>query len=191
MIRNLGLRALLPACLLSLAACSTLAPIDPESNVDLQRFMGRWYVIGTIPTPFEKGAHNAVETYQLDQDGSICTWFRQRPKGFDKSVELIHSTAHVLPESGNGRWNVRFFYLINAQYLVAWLKPDYSQVIVARDARDYFWFMARTPTVSESDYNEMLKRAGAMGYKTSKIVKVPQQWPETAKGAELFTGACS
>jgi apolipoprotein D and lipocalin family protein len=34
-------------------------------SVDLERFMGDWYVIANIPTFIEKGAHNAVEGYQM------------------------------------------------------------------------------------------------------------------------------
>ena len=51
---------------LFLSACNSeegdLATVD---YVDLERFMGDWYVIANIPTFLEKGAHNAVETYEL------------------------------------------------------------------------------------------------------------------------------
>ena len=42
-------------------------------QVDIDRFMGPWYVIANIPTFLEKGAHNAVETYSLNDDGTIAT----------------------------------------------------------------------------------------------------------------------
>ncbi len=61
--------AIVPAALL-LAACETMP--DPTlplaEDVDLQRFMGDWYVIANIPTFLEKGAHNAVETYSMNND---------------------------------------------------------------------------------------------------------------------------
>ena len=37
--------------------------------------MGDWYVIASIPTRLERGAHNAVESYQLLADGTIDTTF--------------------------------------------------------------------------------------------------------------------
>ena len=37
--------------------------------VDLERFMGDWYVIANIPTFIEKGATNAIESYKLMDDG--------------------------------------------------------------------------------------------------------------------------
>lgn len=177
--------------MLSLAACAgTADPIPPVHGVDMSRYMGRWYVIASIPTRFERGGHNAVETYVRNPDGTVCTWFRQRPGSFDAPVKLLHSTASVLPGSGNGEWRVRFFMFLRTQYLVGWLKPDYSQVMVVRDARDYLWYMARTPQVSDTDYQAMLARAKAMGYDTTRIEKVPQRWPENAPDSQTFAGAC-
>jgi apolipoprotein D and lipocalin family protein len=177
--------------LLSLTACAgTSDPIPPVHGVDMSRYMGRWYVIASIPTRFERGGHNAVETYVRNPDGTVCTWFRQRPGSFDAPVKLLHSTASVLPGSGNGEWRVRFFMFLRTQYLVGWLKPDYSQVLVVRDARDYLWYMARTPQVSDADYQATLARAKAMGYDTSRIEKVPQRWPENAPDSQTFRGAC-
>ena len=38
-------------------------------NLDLQRFMGRWYVIALIPNWVEEGATNSYDDYELNQDG--------------------------------------------------------------------------------------------------------------------------
>lgn len=177
--------------MLSLAACAgTTDPIQPVRGVDLSRYMGRWYVIASIPTRFERDGHNPVETYGRNADGTICTWFRQRPGSFNAPVKLLHSTARVVKGSGNGEWRVRFFAFLSTQYLIGWLNPDYSQVMVVRDARDYLWYMARTPQVSDADYQAMLDRAKSMGYDIAKIRKAPQQWPEQAAGSQSFAGAC-
>ncbi len=45
--------------------------------------MGDWYVIASIPTFIERGAHNAVESYRLAADGTIETTFTFRAGGFD------------------------------------------------------------------------------------------------------------
>ena len=152
------------------------APIPPVPHVDLSRYLGRWYVIASIPTRFERGGHNPVETYQLDQQGRVCTAFRFRPGSFGAPPKMIHSIASVMPGSGNAEWQVHLFWLLRLQYLVAWLAPDYSRVIVARDARDYVWLMARTPQISASEYQRMVARVGAMGYDLAKLREVPQRW---------------
>ncbi|WP_426700381.1 lipocalin family protein [Rhodanobacter sp. Col0626] len=154
-----------------------LPPIKPVAQVDLPRFMGKWYVIATIPTRFEKHAYNPVETYTLQADGNIYTQFHFRNGGFDKPVKAIHSTGFVKAESGNAVWGVQVFWPVKAQYIVAYLKDDYSQTIVARDARDYTWVMARTPTISQADYDALIARVVKLGYAAKDIRKPPQAWP--------------
>ena len=158
-----------------------LPPVKPVDHVDLPRFMGTWYVIATIPTRFEKHAYNPEETYTLQADGTIYTQFHFRNGGFDKPVKTIHSTAFVKADTGNAVWGVQVFWPVKAQYIVAYLKDDYSQVIVARDARDYTWVMARTPSVSQADYDALVARVVRMGYPARSIRKAPQRWPATGK----------
>ena len=176
-------KVFLLACALAIAstAChaSKLPPIKPVAQVDLPRFMGTWYMIATIPTRFEKHAYNAVETYTLQPDNKVDTQFHFRNGSFDKPVKAIHSIGFVKAGSGNAVWGVQVFWPIKAQYIVAYLKDDYSQTIVARDARDYTWIMARTPTVSPADYDALIARVVQMGYLAKDIRKVPQAWPES------------
>jgi len=56
-------------------------PIKTVAHVDLERFMGRWFVIANIPTFVEQGAYNAVERYRLSSDGSVDTTFYCRKGG--------------------------------------------------------------------------------------------------------------
>ncbi len=58
---NLRQQILLVAITLVMASCSSQKPMPAVDYVDLERFMGDWYVISNIPTFIEKGAHNAIE----------------------------------------------------------------------------------------------------------------------------------
>lgn len=145
--------------------------------------MGRWYVIATIPTRFEANAWNAVETYELQPTGNIDTAFRFNSGAFEGPVKHIHSIGYVQPDSGNAVWGVQLFWPFRAQYIVAYLRGDYTQTIVARDGRDYTWIMARTPSVSAIDYAGFIAKVEALGYDVSKIRRVPQRWlPESERG---------
>ena len=52
--------------------------LETVGYVDLNRFMGDWYVIANIPTFIEKGAVNAIESYELDSKGRVKTTFTFR-----------------------------------------------------------------------------------------------------------------
>lgn len=163
------------AALLALAGCSSMEPLRPVERVDLERFMGDWYVIANIPTPLERGAHNAVESYRLDADGSIATTFSFRDGGFDGPRKTYHPRGFVRDES-NAVWGMQFVWPIKADYRIAYLDEDYSVTVIGRNKRDYVWIMAREPQISEARYADIVERVGAMGYDTGDIQRVPQQW---------------
>ena len=68
-----------------IGGCSSqnLPPVKPVAEVNLNEFMGDWYVIACIPTFIETGAYNAIVSYQPDKDGSINTTFVFNEGGFD------------------------------------------------------------------------------------------------------------
>ena len=52
--------------MLGLYACRSTPSIQRAENVDLNAFMGDWYVLAHIPTFIEDEAYNAVESYQRE-----------------------------------------------------------------------------------------------------------------------------
>lgn len=174
---NLNPRLTLLAPLLWLAGCAVSpenVTIRPLPSVDLQRFMGPWYVIANIPTVIEKDAHDAIETYRLDDDGTIATTFTFRKGGFDGPLKQYNPRGFVVPGTQNAIWGMRFIWPIKAEYVVAWVDAEYTETIIARSSLDYVWVMARTPTLPQDRYDALLARVRDLGYDMSKVQKVPQ-----------------
>ncbi|MCE9641753.1 MAG: lipocalin family protein [Betaproteobacteria bacterium] len=165
------------AVALLLCGCqSNAAPVATVAHVDLQRFMGDWYVIANIPTFIEKGAHNAIESYRLDADGTIATTFTFRAGSFDGEVKRHTPRGFVRDRESNAVWGMQFVWPIKADYRIMYLADDYSQTVVGRQQRDYVWIMARTPSIPDADYQRLLKFVGEQGYDIKQVLKVPQQW---------------
>jgi len=161
--------------LASVSACATRAPMPTVESVDLNRFMGDWYVIGNIPTFTERNAYNAVESYALDDDGNVPTTFTFNKGGFDGPLKTYKPKGFVKDPKNAGLWGMQFIWPIKADYRIVYLSDDYQQTIIGRKARDYVWLMARTPTLSDADYQAMVQKTESLGYDISKIRKVPQQ----------------
>lgn len=163
---------------LMLSGCQSVPqpPIALAGPVDLPRFMGDWYVIANIPTFVEKGAHNAVESYRLAKDGTVETTFTFRANSFDGPEKRYNPRGFVVENTGNAVWGMQFIWPIKADYRIVYLSPDYSQTVIGRDKRDYVWVMARTPSIPESDYQNILAFLAGQGYDTARIERVPQRW---------------
>ena len=178
MLNNLFKVLLLIILISFFAGCAenkmnAIATVKP---VDIPRFMGDWYVIAAIPTVIETQAYNAIENCQLDSDGTIATTFTYYKAAFDGPLKTYHPRGFVNKESGNGLWGMQFIWPFKADFRIAYLDDNYQRTIIARNARDYVWIMARTPQISEENYREMTDFVKNLGYDMSKLRKVPQDW---------------
>jgi apolipoprotein D and lipocalin family protein len=162
---------------LVLSACAAKEPeMKTVDSVDLHQFMGPWYVIANIPTFLEKGAHNAVETYTLNDDGTISTRFTFNKGGFDGKQKEFNPKAFITDTESNALWGMRFIWPIKADYRIVYVDDDYTQTVIARQKRDFVWIMARAPAISDQDYDKLIALIADLGYDTSKVVRVPQSW---------------
>ncbi len=176
-MNSLSRAALLVLACGLLAACASRGPeMKTVEKVDLERFMGDWYVIANIPTFLEKGAHNAVETYSLNDDGTINTTFVFRDGGFDGTKKEYNPKGFVKDDGSNALWGMRFIWPIKADYRIVYVSDDYSTTIIGRNKRDFVWIMARTPEIPDADYERLVAFIETFGYDVSQIQRVPQQW---------------
>ena len=173
-------KILLLSMMMLLSACGSqnLKPINTVDFVDLDKFMGDWYVIANIPTFIETDAHNAIETYAMNDDGSIATTFTFHDGSPDGELKKYEPTGFIVDEQSNALWDMQFIWPFKAEYRVIYLDEDYQNTIIGRTKRDYVWLMSRQPEIEDSNYQSLLTFIEDQGYDINKVQKVPQVWPE-------------
>ena len=165
---------LLSLTLILISGCQTLKPIHTVEYVDLDRFMGDWYVIANIPTFIEKGAYNAIESYRLDDDGTVATTFRFNKGSLDGPLKEYHPRGFIRDKKSNAVWGMQFVWPFKAEYRIIFLSDDYSKTVIGRSKRDYVWIMAREPAIPDEEYDAILGFLQEQGYDIKKLQKVPQ-----------------
>lgn len=165
-------------CFATLFACSSKAPLATVSHVDIDRFMGDWYVIAHIPADAEEHAFNAVESYERRDDGKIATTYTFRDGGFDGELETLEPTGTVRDERTNATWGMSFFWPFEAEYLITYLDQDYETTIISRTKRDYVWIMSRSPAIEDARLDALVAELERQGYDVSRLRRVPQRWPD-------------
>jgi apolipoprotein D and lipocalin family protein len=159
--------------------CSSVQALEDSNEgsmpvvdyVDLERFMGDWYVIATIPTFLEKDAYNPVETYKRDDDGTIATTFTFNKGSLDGPSKVFRPRGFVMDKTTNAIWGMQFVWPIKADYRIVYLDGNYQQTIIGRNSRDYVWIMARTPSISEQDYTKLVGVVKSLGYELDALQK--------------------
>lgn len=149
--------------------------IKTVESVNLDRFMGDWYVIAHIPTFIEKKAFNAIESYKLNDDGTIATTFIFNEGSFDGNKKIYRPKGFVIKNKFNAEWGMQFIWPIKAQYKIAYLDKDYTNTIIARDALDYVWLMSRNKKIPINELTELIDIIKSLGYDINALRMVPQK----------------
>lgn len=174
-IRTL-MRLVFAMCLLGVSSCSTNPPMKTVPYVDLDRFMGDWFVVASIPTFFEKQAFNAVESYELTEQGHIATTFTFNKSSFEGTLKKYEPMGYVVDEKTNASWGMQFIWPIKADYRIVYLDEDYTQTVIAREKRDYVWIMTREPFLSAQDLAKFSEFISELGYDAAKLRLVPHKY---------------
>jgi apolipoprotein D and lipocalin family protein len=184
MSSNRPLRVVLLLSTLSLlSACSfgeskpTPAPVvstTTNAPIDLQRFMGTWYVIGRVPNPVERGHVASVNEYSLRGDQKVSISYRFRD-GFSMPQQELTVRASVDEKSGNHDWRTWFYKVVPTHTRVLEVAPDYSWAMLGYPGREMAWIFARTPDMDKDLYKELATRLrDDYGVNTDKLKRVPQ-----------------
>lgn len=161
---------------LALTGCShrKTSPLRTVPHVDLDRYLGRWYVIANIPYFLEKGKVASYDTYTRRPDGKLDNLFTFRKGSFDAPEQTWHGVAWVTNPTTNSEWKVRFLWPLTSTYLVLELDPEYRWAVVGTPGRDLLWILARDRQLAPADYEHILGLIEAQGYDRAQIVPVPQ-----------------
>ena len=152
------------AVLLALPLCAIAAdePVVSVPEVDLTRYLGRWYEVASFPMFFQKRClGDTTAEYAIRPDGDIAVSNRCRAE--DGIIEA-NGRASVVAGSGNARLKVSFFWPFKSDYWIIGLDADYRWAVVGNPNRKTLWILSRTPTLPEDDLLRAKATAVAQGY---------------------------
>jgi len=142
------------------------------SGLDIERFMGDWYVIGLAPNFIEEGASNGIESYRLNPKGQVEISYSFIKNGKPKKM----SAKGFIQNPENTIWKVQFFWPVKFPYYVLNLDTDYQYTVVGVPNRKYVWIMSRTPEIDDDTYAGILQRLEDIGYMITDIKRMEQKW---------------
>lgn len=153
--------------------CSSASYSKTVEQLDLQRFMGTWYVIAGRFTFLEKGAHNAVEIYRWNEaKQQIDIEFTFNKDSLAGPVKEIPQTATIFNQQTNAHWKVSPFWPLRFDYLVVAVDADYQWTAIGVPSQNYLWIMARTAQLADPELKNILTKLTELGYRTDELVYV-------------------
>ncbi|GMI95054.1 TEMPERATURE-INDUCED LIPOCALIN, temperature-induced lipocalin [Hibiscus trionum] len=158
--------------------------MEVVKNLDLKRFMGRWYEIASFPNFFQpKNGENTRATYTLKEDGTVHVLNETYKDG--KKVSIEGTAYKADPNSDEAKLKVKFYvppFLpiipVTGDYWVLYIDDDYQYVLVGGGpTKKFLWILCRQTHMDDETYNFLLQKAKDLGYDVSKLHKTPQSDP--------------
>lgn len=141
-----------------------------QDNFDIQRYMGKWFQIASIPQFYEAGCPRQTALY---------TFLSNKVKVFntcyDKNWEVVRTVtgsavapSACIPAALTVSFDEQPFPSPGPNYLIH--KTDYvNYAIVGSPTRDSYYILSRKSKISLSEYKRFVKYAYKLGYNSSLI----------------------
>lgn len=141
----------------------------PVSNLQLWRYMGRWYEVARYDHRFERGLQYTKADYSMTKGGRVLV-VNSGVDGnaFRKTDGIARTTDKP------GLLKVSFFRPFWSDYRVLLLGPDYEYALVGSKSRKYLWILSRSPSLSDDAVSDILGEMFVRGYDQSKLIWVKQ-----------------
>lgn len=153
-------------------SCSASVTVDNTvvKNVDLNKYLGKWYEVARFDHSFERGMQQCTAIYSLQPNGKIKVMNEGTKDGkWKQSV----GKAKLTDEPGVLR--VSFFGPFYSDYRILMLAPDYSYALVGSDSDNYLWILSRTPKLMKQTKDKLISEAKRRGYNTDKLIWVEHE----------------
>ena len=154
-----------------------LRPLD--RRIDIGRFMGDWYVVAFIPIdlPFfsEANAHDAIESYRLNEDGEIDISYSFRKGSFESEPTVLTQRGWIEDAERPAEWRIQFLWPFESAYLIAWVSENFDRAIVGVPSRSNVWLLSREAHLTEPEFDSLIGRVGDLGYEPELLQRVPHR----------------
>lgn len=151
--------------------------LEPVSDFDITRYLGKWYEIARLDHSFERNLSNVTAIYTQTDKGYI----RVLNKGYNSKTgewKQVEGIARFIEGDDVGSLKVSFFGPFYGGYHVIELdKEKYTYSMVAGPNRSYLWILSRSSSMNNDVYEWLVSKAGKWGFDTSNLIKVTHEKP--------------
>jgi apolipoprotein D and lipocalin family protein len=161
--------------LIGFAAAQPENELPVVNQVDLNRYLGKWYEIATIPQRFQKGCHCVTAEYSLRKNGKIKVVNSCRKDHPDGPFKQAIGRAKVVRGSNNAKLKVSFFGPFWGNYwIIALDQQDYQWAVVSDPSRKTLWILCRTPQMDGALYQQIVEHCHTVRINTDLLQKTDQ-----------------
>lgn len=157
---------------LTLSLSASAKDLRTASYVDINRYIGKWYTITSLPQFFTRNCKAQTADYAIVNEKTISvlnTCLKEKGKS------TIKGKAVVKNAKTNAELEVTFdsfftrIFRVKGDYTIIKLDENYEHVLVGSKDRKSLWVLSRRPVMDEATLNEYVNVAKEEGFPVSKL----------------------
>lgn len=158
--------------LLSVCAFAKPTPLPVASNVDVVRFIGKWYTITSLPQFFTRNCEGQTAEYGFIDEKTISVRNVCLKKN-GKTKDIVGKG--VIVDANNARLAIAFdtfwtrLFRVKGDYNIITLGEGYDTVMVGSNNRKSLWIMSRTPSIDPTTLLNYKMQAKQLGFSTEQL----------------------
>jgi len=168
---HLGSIALVLMLLLFGGCLSIPDGVEPVQGFAIAGYLGTWYEVARLDHVFERGLSRVSAHYSLREDGSIRV-VNQGYLAEKREWKSVEGRAKFVQDRNTGYLKVSFFGPFYSSYVVFELGDNYEYAFVSGYKKDYLWLLSRHPWISQEVFEEFIKNAKSLGFKTDELIMI-------------------
>ena len=148
-------------------------PLPVENDVDVARFVGKWYTVTSLPQFFTRKCVGQSAEYGIINEKVISVHnvcYKESGKTKD-----IFGKGVIQDAPNNARLIITFdnfwtkLFRVKGDFNIIKLSEGYDSVMVGSSDRKSLWIMSRTPAIDPVILQDYKTQAKALGFLTEKL----------------------
>ncbi len=149
-------------------------PLQTVKNVDLSKYVGKWFEIASFPQRFQKRCHCTTAEYTPTDKGYIIVENRCNKDSVNGKLSSIKGKAFVVENTGNAKLKVQFFWPFKGDYWIIDLADNYSYAVVSNPDKKSLWILSRTSKLDAAVYQQIIMRLKEKGFDLTNLKMTEQ-----------------
>jgi apolipoprotein D and lipocalin family protein len=142
--------------------------LEVVPQVELKRYLGKWYEIAHLPFRFEDDCTDITATYSLSKDGNVSVLNECLRDG---KLKQAKGKAKVVDKNTGAKLKVTFFWPFYGDYWIINLGKDYDYAVVGTPNRKYLWILNRTPQMDDNLFSKLIEFVKSKGFDVNNLIK--------------------
>ncbi|MBL7665279.1 MAG: lipocalin family protein [Bacteriovoracaceae bacterium] len=156
------------------SSCARAQELKTADDIDINRYIGKWYAITSLPQFFTRKCLGQSADYQIINESAISVLNTCYKKNKTTTIEgqavVINFQTKAELEVSFNNFFTRLFR-VKGDYNIIKIDENYQYVMVGSRDRKSLWIMARNKSMPEIKLKEYIEIAKEQGFPIERLVR--------------------